>query len=211
MRRTIHIPALPLDGSTGGGLLELIVEPGSAFEPGGPHFERLRGQGLGTAIDLATAWMGRHYEDHASVQARPIHLWLANPMAGLSNSAGASLGLVLGILATVEQWPIGGLIACGRVLPATGRLESDDPLSERLEPLLAFVSAKGGGERRTLPAFLASVAPISNGRTGDTSGANRLRLLRDAGIDLHFVCDIREALEHCRQKVAMSRKKRQNR
>jgi hypothetical protein len=188
LRTSIHIPAIPLDGSAGGGLLELIVETGCTGGTMREALARLRGQGFGDAIDRTLAWLETRPELRRRVAGKPVDLWLVNPMTELSNSAGASLGIALALVGAAEHWSLAGVVASGRLDPETGRLMSDHRLPQRLHRLGTWLARDS-----RLPVLIA--AP--DGWKRDDAGI--AAELEAQGVSIVFADHIDEAIGHCRR------------
>lgn len=113
MRKRIYIPVVSVAAPHSVRLLELIVEPGDA---GGREvdYTLLYSQGLGGAAQQATQITRSVFSQNVM---RPPSLFLTTSISGLSNSSGAVLGVVLGLLMYY------GLITAERVI-ASGSLET---------------------------------------------------------------------------------------
>ena len=128
-RKQVLIPLTVLATGQGSSLLEIIIEPAGLGAGSVPHFELLHSSGLGAAVAAAQAALAvvrvspilpaeGSYLSH--LLHEPPLLYVANPTPQLSNSAGAALGIALGLL--MYQGVCGG----DRLI-ASGCLQTADP------------------------------------------------------------------------------------
>ncbi|MCP4699078.1 MAG: hypothetical protein GY862_19830 [Gammaproteobacteria bacterium] len=129
-RKTVFIPLFSLGDRNARHILEIIVEPGP-LGTREPDFTQLTAHGLDMAItDAKAALAGFQLPPTAR---RPV-LFPVRPAPGLSNAAGAALGVALGLLMYY------GLCRGERLL-ATGGLRSTPTGIEVLETKLAAALA----------------------------------------------------------------------
>lgn len=148
MRKVVFIPVFSLAGTPQYHWLELIVEPAEFSLNAQPKFHYLQGYGLKAAIQVAKQVIIPFRPKLAFWPSRVPLLYLANPLPGLSNALGATLGVVMSLLMYY------GLCRCERLI-ATGKLNSVTATVEMATDLTAELkSAKALGYQNKLLRFI---------------------------------------------------------
>jgi hypothetical protein len=148
LRKTVLVPVVTLATGRGSGLLEIIVEPAGLGEGTVPQLQLLYSAGLGAAVAAAQAALAVSRLPPAAAGCvghllrEPSVLYVANPKPQLSNSAGAALGVALGLLLHDGRCPGQRLIASGTLmLPGPLGLVaigSEGDIAAKLETALAL-------------------------------------------------------------------------
>jgi hypothetical protein len=106
-RKTILIPLVSMDDNKMRQFLEVIVDPGPV---GSPDFKQLAIHGLEPAITIARTALARF---KLPLGIRGPVLYPAIPIPGLSNAAGATLGVTIGLLMYYGLCPGERILATG--------------------------------------------------------------------------------------------------
>jgi hypothetical protein len=204
-RKQVLIPLTVLATGQGSGLLEIIIEPAGLGEGSAPHFELLHSSGLDAAVVAAQAALAvtrlppalpaeGGYFGH--LLHEPPLLYVANPTPQLSNSAGAALGVALGLL--MYQGFCGGdrLIASGCLQAsdssATVTLVPDLHIDAKLETALML-----GPQPTPLP-FLVP-AQVTAGLPTAQHCADIIARLAGLNIPVLPVASLEAAVTACRR------------
>lgn len=138
MRKVVFIPVVALAGTPKHYLLELIIEAAEWRLNAQPQFHYLKGHGLKAAIKSAERVMAQVKKRITLWPSRAPLLYLANPFPGLSNTRGATLGIVMGLLMYNGLCNCNRLMVTGIINSTTHTVEPATDLTDELTSAMAL-------------------------------------------------------------------------
>jgi hypothetical protein len=190
MRKIVLIPVSALADLPQHHLLELIVEPAELSLNAQPKFHYLQGHGLKLAIQIAKQVIVQLKSKITFLPSRTPLLYLANPLPGLSNALGTTLGIVMSLLMYRGLCRCDRLIAIGRLNSITATVEMATDLTAELTSAIAL-----GYQKQSLRFIIPMLA--NDDVTVIKRHAELIYLLGTLNIRVFPVQTLQEAITAC--------------